>query len=362
MAATAGRDKRKFMHDGNDERRLADDGWRMPAEWERHERCLIAWPPASRPFGGDEPHRAAKRAYGEVAAAVQSFEPVTVLVDPTQRDEARRMLTSDVELIGLPLDDGWMRDTGPTFLLGEGCLAGIDWRFNGWGQSGQPWAKDDLVAPAVTELAGARSIRSSLVLEGGALHTDGAGLLLTTDSVLFDPRRNGGVAERDILSELQTLLHVDTVLRSPWGWIDDETGGHIDNVACFAPGNRILIQLPETVDDPNWPRGRDLAARLEAQIDNADLAKDILVLPAPRPRRRHDGTWLTRSYINHYVANGAVIAPTFGDPADEVAHARLRQAYPDRELICIDANGIVEGGGGIHCITLQQPAPGRPSR
>jgi agmatine deiminase len=334
------------------------DHFYMPAEWAPHARTWMQWPCRVQPWGTPEAMALARQAYGTVARAIAKFEPVTMVVRPQDRQEAQLVLGSKIQLFEAPIDDSWARDSGPTFLVdGKGGRAGIQWRFNAWGTKYTPFDNDASIATKILKSMDLKIYEGPLTIEGGALHVDGAGTLLVTEQCLLNENRNPELTRQQIEARLALFLGVLRIIWLGDGLKEDETDGHIDNVACFAPGGRVLIGVPRDRSDPNYAPMADNLGRLR-DARNADGARlDVVELPMPHTvKTRHDGTRLEMSYVNYYLANGAVIMPAFDDPADEEARRILADVFPDREIVQLDTTAIVEGGGGIHCITQQQPA------
>ncbi|HLG87250.1 MAG TPA: agmatine deiminase family protein [Alphaproteobacteria bacterium] len=331
----------------------AGAGWTFPAEWAPHGRTWMAWPcrPATW-HGGIE---AARSVHVEVAKAIAQFEPVTMVCNPMDVAEVSLMCGQGIEIVPMPLSDGWMRDIGPTFVVGsDRTIAGIDWIFNGWGGLHNDFAADAEVARAVLELRRYRRIASPIVLEGGAINSDGEGTLLVTEECLLDPRRNPGLGKEEIEQILRSTLGVEAVIWLGKGYDGDETRGHVDEIACFVEPGIIMLQLPRDTSDPNYLIQQDNLARLKVARDAKGRKIDFVLIPQPA-YREHDGRRLTLSYVNFALANGGVIIPSFGDSADEPARRAFASLYPDRKIIQILADDLVIGGGGIHCITQQEP-------
>lgn len=331
----------------------------MPAETAPHKRTWMAWPSAPYTLG-DGPGDAdeAWRTWAAVANAIAAFEPVSMLVTPHGRAEARRRLDGAIELHECPLDDAWYRDTGPTFVLdSDGRLGAVDWVFNGWGQQGWArWDADQHAARVAIAATGAQRIGSPLVNEGGGIHTDGAGTFLVTQTVQLDPFRNPGLTRAEVEAELARTVGARRVIWLPQGLTRDSqtygTRGHVDIVATFpAPGTVLLHDQR----DPAHP-DHAVTARLRGLLEGANLK--VVGLPAPSVLRDAEG-FVDYSYVNHYVANGVVVACAFDDPADAEARESLAAAYPGREVVSVDARPLFARGGGIHCITQQQPRAGR---
>ena len=316
----------------------------------------MAWPCRAEAWG---PHLdQARRAYAEVARAVAEFEPVTMIARPDLTAQASLYCGTGISTLPMPQDDSWTRDTGPVFLTdGAGGLAGLDFRFNGWGDAYQDYAQDAAMARRVLEHTSASRLASTMVCEGGAIHVDGEGTCLACAPSILDPKRNPGLGREEAETELRSCLGVTTVIWLPGALDDDETGGHIDNHACFVrPGVVLALAGGGEADPSNDALTRNLEV-LRTARDARGRTLEVLTVPQPKTRARHDGTRLTLSYVNFYLANGAVLMPAFDDAADKSAFRIIAGAFPERQVIQIDALEIVQGGGGIHCITLQQPRP-----
>jgi len=331
-------------------------GWRMPAEWEPHARTWMAWPSSGYTLGDDATAAdEARDCWASVANAVVRFEPVTMVVDPADVDVARTWLADAVEILEAPLDDAWMRDIGPTFVLGaDDALAGIDWVFNGWGA--QPWAtwdKDAEVARRVCAELAVPVVTSPMVNEGGGIHVNGAGTVLLTRTVQLGEGRNATWSQEQVEVELLRTLGVDRCIWLERGLTRDYdefgTRGHVDIVACFSDERTVLVHDQRDPGHPDHAVSNEVLALLGAQD-----GLRVVAVPAPDTLRDDEG-WVDYSYINHYVCNGAVILCAFDDPGDERAARILRDAYPGRAIVLVDARPLFARGGGIHCITQQQP-------
>jgi agmatine deiminase len=259
----------------------AAHGYRMPAEWEEHNRTWMLWP--YRPDVWRENARPAQEAFVRVAAAIARFEPVTVIVLPPLVDDARRMLSQEVQIVPMPYNDAWLRDNGPTFLVdGPGALAGVDWPFNAWGGHYRNYAEDDALAGHILDAAGARRYRADLVMEGGALHTDGEGTLLVVEECLLHHSRNPHLGKEEIEARLKQWLNIQRVIWLPFGVIHDETAGHVDNLACFVrPG---VVALTWTDDERDPQRARSLAAE-RTLLTHRDAAGASVGSPPHSPAR-----------------------------------------------------------------------------
>ena len=330
------------------------DGFTLPPEWAPHARTWMAWP--ARPatwHGGIE---AARAMHVELAKALATFEPVTMVCNPAEMAEASLMCGPGIDLVPIPLSDGWMRDIGPTFVTNAaGEIAGVDWIFNGWGGLHGEFAADAEVAAEVLKVRGCPRFAASIVLEGGAFSGDGAGTLLVTEECLLDPRRNPGKSKADLEAVLAYYLGVKTVIWLGRGYEGDETGGHVDEVACFVKPGTVMLQVTNDPEDPNYLTQHDNLARLKSARDAGGQALEVVEIPQPA-RREKDGRRLTLSYINFVFANGGLIMPSFGDSCDGPAFRIFSGLFPDRKIIQLLADDLVIGGGGLHCITQQEPA------
>jgi agmatine deiminase len=333
----------------------AEDGFIMPAEWHPHDRCWMAWPCREALWG--ERLDAAREASAEVARAIATFEPVTMIANPEYLAEVSLRCGASVACLPMAHDDCWMRDNGPTFVVdGNGGVAGIDWRFNAWGEKYRPYDRDAAVAQAVLEHLELPRYAPPLVLEGGAIHVDGEGTLLTTEQCLLNPNRNPDLSKAEIEALLGAHLGVRQVIWLGQGLEDDETDGHVDNLACFVRPGVVLVLSTEDPEDGNYAALADNLARLRAAKDAKGRALEVVEVPQPERGGGDDGLRLGKSYVNFYIANGGVVLPSFEDAKDGTAYEILAKCFPERELRQVPALDIVHGGGGIHCITQQQPS------
>jgi len=333
----------------------------MPPETAPHAATWMAWPSAPYTLGDTAAEaELGRRAWAAVANEIAGFEPVHVLVPPSEATAARRLLAGDVISHEAPLDDAWYRDIGPTFVLGPDGLGAVNWIFNGWGrQDWAMWDHDARASEVATALTGAIPIDSPLVNEGGGIHTDGAGTFLVTETVQLDPRRNPGWTREQVEDELARTVGARKVIWLPRGLTRDNerfgTRGHVDIVATFSERGVVLVHDQRDPEHPDAAITKQLAAVLRAASDAEGKSLDLVSLPAPAALRDADG-WVDYSYVNHYVCNGAVIACAFADPVDAEAREILSEAYPGRQIVQLDARPLFARGGGIHCITQQQPA------
>lgn len=341
----------------------------MPPEWAPHERTWMSFPPPNDTFGaeGSATLRRARIAWTAVANTIARYEPVTVVASSSDAATAAEMLGSDIEILEAPLDDAWMRDSGPTFVHGtDDQLVAVNWIFNGWGaQSWAAWEHDAQLGHFVSEQAGTPTSDSPLVNEGGAFHVDGKGTVLLTDTVQLDPDRNPNATKASVENEIHAQLGTNHAVWLPRGLTRDYDGfgtrGHVDIVASFTEPGSVLLHRQDNPDHPDHEVSKQLRHTLEQAVDAQGQPLKIIDVPAPSILQDDEG-WVDYSYINHYVANGVVVLCAFDDPdADARAADILAEAYPGRTIELVEARDIFAFGGGIHCITQQQPQrPGKP--
>ena len=348
----------------------------MPGEFEPHAGCWMLWP--ERTDNWREAARPAQLAFAQVAAAIAQFERITVGVSTAHYETARALLTERVRLLEMAHDDAWMRDVGPTCVVNRRALVrGVDWRFNAWGGLNGglyfPWDQDDLVARKVLEVEGLDRYRAALVNEGGAIHVDGEGTALVTEECLLNPNRNPRFQRSDIERRLREYLGVSQVIWLGRGVVNDETGGHIDNLACFVRPGVVCLTWTERRRDPQYDISLDAFERLRQARDARGRRLKVVRLPMPGPlymrageaagiiaregsRPRLAGERLAASYVNFYIANGGIIMPLLDRRTDAAATARLKRLFPGRRVVGVAAREILLGGGNIHCITQQIPS------
>lgn len=356
----------------------AEDGFRMPGEFEPHEGCIMIWPCRPGSWGYDASR--ARRAFAQVAEAIADSEQVIMLTEKEGLPSAQRMLSSRILVVPMESDDAWARDTGPTFLVnGQGDVAGVDWQFNAWGGSYdglyQSWGKDQELAERFCQRFGYPLYDARhFVLEGGSIHSDGDGTLLVTEACLLSPGRNPEMTKEEIEGQLKDYLGAEKVIWLPSGIYQDETNEHVDNVCAFARPGEVLLAWTEDREDPQYEMSRRNYEILAAETDHKGRRFLIHKLPVPRKPvrlteneasaliaepgedKRVPGERMAASYVNFYLSNGGVILPQFGDENDRTARELLGSCFPDRRLVPVYARDIIIGGGNIHCITQQIPA------
>ena len=348
----------------------------MPAEYEPHAGTWMLWPERRDNWrSGAQP---AQRAFAAVATAIAGFEPVSVGAIANQYEAARALLPEAVRVVEISSNDAWMRDVGPTCVVNAaGDVRGIDWPFNAWGGLNGglyfPWDQDDLVARKVLEIEACDRYRAPLILEGGSIHVDGEGTVLVTEQCLLNANRNPHLSREDIEAQLRAYLGVSTVIWLGEGVINDETDGHIDNLACFARPGEVCLTWTDNRRDPQWQVSHDALERLLIARDARGRRLKVHKLPQPRAltlsaaeaagvqsrdgvKARQAGERLAASYANFYIANGGVVMPLLDPRSDAAAMAVLQRVFPDRQVVGVPGREILLGGGNIHCITQQIPS------
>ena len=334
-------------------------GFRMPAEWEPHERCIMGWPTESRiATVWRDQYLLAMSSYAAVAHAIAQFEPVLMLASPGEGAVARSYLGRDVEVLELPIDDSWLRDSGPLFITHpDGRLAVSDFLFNSWGEKYVPYDSDAAIGSRLAEHLGVERFAAPMVLEGGAITVDGEGTLITTESCLLHPSRNPGLTMDEMTQLLKDQLGVEKVvwLVSGLGLEEDpDTDGHVDGVAAFVGPGRVLLHMVRDPGHPDFANLNENRRRLET-TDALGRPLEVIEFDARSRPVMIGGTPIVETYINSYFANEALVVPTSGTDDDAAALDRLREIVPDREVVGVPCPVIGYGGGGIHCITQQVP-------
>ena len=359
----------KYKTEGESASTPAALGFSMPAEWEKHEATWLSWP--HNPSDWPDKIETVRWVYGEIVRKIVPGEPARMLVNHKADERcARRFLEragadlGRVEFVAHPTNRGWTRDTGPIFVRrrARGETAIVHFHFNAWAKH-DDWQKDRRVPETAARLLGKRLFNAQcngqdFVIEGGGIEVNGRGTLLTTEQCYLDPKvqvRNPGLGRQEIEQALQRYLGVTNVFWLAAGPVGDDTHGHIDDICRFVnPKTVVLIKETNRKDinyrplAENWERIQDF--RLE---DGS--RPEVVPLPMPAPLY-FAGSRLPASYANFYIANAAVLVPTFNDPNDRVALGTLGELFPDRPVIGLHAVDLVLGRGTVHCLTQQQPA------
>lgn len=321
----------------------------LPAEWESHDRTVMGWPTRSRvdQLWGDQ-LEAARDVHATVAATIARFEPVLMVADPADADDAARRCGEGVEVLAVPIDDSWLRDSGPVLVRrADGTRAGVHFGFNAWGEAFTPYDADQQVAAAILEHLGIDRIDATdFVLEGGSIAVDGTGTLVTTERCLLHPNRNPHLDRAGIEDRLRRYLGVERIVWVADGIVEDEgTDGHVDNVVAFVAAGRAIVQGCADPANPNHHAALDRRRRLD------DAGIEIVEIEA-LPYTTVAGQTLPVPYVNFYVCNGAVMVPTV-DGGESRWLDRIGECFGDREVVALPGEVLAFGGGGVHCITQQ---------
>lgn len=364
-----------------------EDGFYMPGEYAGHMGTLMIWPerPGSWAYDG----KGAKAAFCEIILSLARNEKVYLFASESGVREARRTLllqscaeklNENIIILEAPADDAWARDTGATFLVSEDgkTLRGVDWQFNAWGGNYDglysSWDRDQEVAGKICEVVNADCYDAGdFVLEGGSIHSDGEGTVITTEECLLSPGRNPGMTKAEIEKKLKDYLGAKKVIWLPYGIYNDETNGHVDNICCFTKPGEVALAWTGNACDPQYERSLMALSVLENERDAMGRKIKVTKLLIPDnpitvtesdlaglsfeegEDEREVGERLAASYVNFYIGNGQVLVPQFGDTNDSAAVETLKQCFPDREIVPVFARDIIVGGGNIHCITQQIP-------
>lgn len=320
---------------------------RLPADWEPHERCLMAWPgQEARP---QAPAPQAIPDFALIAQTIARFEPVLMLAYPEFVSHAETACGPNVEVVELPFDDAWIRDSGPLFAVREAKeLVAVDFRFNRYGWKGVERERYAETGVLLADRLGIPRLEVPYVLEGGAIASNGEGTLIAVESSILTENRNPGATREDLESAFAEFLGIERTIWLKQGLEEDRTDGHADNVVLFVGPTRVLCQTVKDRSDPNARRLAENRAVLEA------AGLEVVELPV-LPYTEHRGRRLARTYLNCFVGNGCVVAPLAGVPADAEGLAVLRDAFPGREVVGVPGETLARAGGGVHCITQQLP-------
>lgn len=351
------------------------EGFAMPAEWAAQQAVWMIWP--YRQDNWRSNGRPAQQAFSAVAAAISSTTPVIMAVPAAEMEKARDLMPSQITLVDMESDDAWMRDTGPTIVTNaKGERLAIDWTFNAWGGLNgglySSWDRDQLVARQVANYHQIPYLSTSLVLEGGSIHVDGEGTLLTTAECLLNPNRNPDLSKSEIEAKLQEYLGIKKIIWLEEGVFNDETDGHIDNMCCFVRPGEVALHWTDDQNDPQYARSVAALKVLESTKDAQGRSLKVWKMPSPPTLfasaeetidvlpgtaiERHEGNRLAASYVNYLISNQHIIFPLLDPQTDKQAEAVFAQMYPDFKVTGVPAREILLGGGNIHCITQQIPA------
>ncbi|HEV3138222.1 MAG TPA: agmatine deiminase family protein [Pirellulales bacterium] len=333
-------------------------GYRWPAEWEPHAATWLAWPKKRETWPGK--FAPIPAVWATLARTLAEFEPVHILAGGEAVMAQAHSLVGEVPnvvLHDIPTDDVWTRDHGAMFLSGPDSLppALVDWEYNAWGGKYPPFDLDNAVPGHMAGLTGRRRFAPGIILEGGAVDGNGEGAVLTTEPCLLNPNRNPQLSKAAVEQYLTDFCCAKKILWLSGGIAGDDTDGHIDELARFVGPTTVVAALEDDPQDENYRPLRDNYQRLLSMTDAQSRPLEVIPVPMPRPIF-YDKTRLPACYMNFYIANGVVIVPQFGDPADRVAIEILGRLFPTRQIRGLDAVDLVWGLGAFHCITQQQPA------
>ena len=339
----------------------------MPGEWEPHQATWLVRPHNARDWPGKL--AAIRWVYVEIIRHLHTHETVCLVVqDAKGRDAAKRFLSRggvDVERLQFVIkrtDRSWVRDSGPTFVTDSGKLRAVSWKFNAWAKYSN-WKLDATLSGVVANHSGAELVRpeaqgSPVVMEGGAIDSNGQGTVMTTEECLLstdrqvrNPKFNRAALEQVFAEYLGTRK----ILWLGRGIVGDDTHGHVDDIARFVGARRVVAASESDSSDENYAPLNENLKRLHRATDQDGRSIEVITLPMPRPLY-FDGVRLPASYLNFYIANGLVLVPTFNDPNDRIALSILAECFPDREVCGIHCVDMVWGLGTLHCATQQQPA------
>ncbi len=334
----------------------------MPAEWYPHKCCWMQWPynnPNHDGYGAVPSwshfdFEKGRLAWANVANSIVKFEQVKMITHPDEIRKAKKLLDSKIEIIELKIDDCWARDSGATFLLNDkNKLGGIDWEFNGWGKF-KPFDSDNKVAKFMIENSSADYFKNQMILEGGSIHVDGEGTLLTTEQCLLNKNRNPKLSKKEIEKNLKEYLNINKIIWLKNG-TDEGTDGHVDNIACFVKPRTVLALSCKDKNDPFYEKIHENLEILKSSTDSKGRGLNIIELEMSYKRLIPNDDEPS-SYINFYIANKGIVMPSFEDEkADYNAKTIVQSIFPDRKIITINGIDISMGGGNVHCITQQQP-------
>ncbi|MFO7748764.1 MAG: agmatine deiminase [Desulfobacteraceae bacterium] len=347
------------------------DGYWMPGEFEPHKSCWMVWPQRGDTYRRKA--RFAQEAFAEVVRAVLQFEPVNVCVSQEQFETAKEKLPGQANLVEMESDDAWVRDTGPSFIVNkEGGIRGVDWKFNAWGGIFFPCDKDAALAGNILAHEKTGRYKAPLILEGGSIHVDGQGTVITTEECLLNPNRNPKLSRKEIETYLKAYLGVKKIIWLEKGVFMDETNGHVDNLCAFARPGEVVLSWTNDKSDPQYDISTRAYEKLSSAVDARGRKFKIHKIQQPGPlfisrkegqsfdvvegaKARKTGDRLAGSYVNFYMANRGIVMPLFDDFHDRAAVKTMEKIFPERTVTGVHTREILLGGGNIHCMTQQQP-------
>ena len=334
----------------------------MPPEWYSHECCWMQWP-------HEELNRNSyleveswshfdfekgRHKWAEVAKAISNYEKVNMIVHPQDIEIAKKLLHDSINIFEFQNDDCWARDSGAIFLLNDKKkLGGVDWEFNGWGKF-TPHDSDNKIAKFMIDKSSATYFKSQMVLEGGSIHVNGGGTLITTEQCLLNKNRNPKLTKEEIEDNIKKYLNIEKIIWLKHG-TDEGTDGHIDNIACFVDETKVLALSCNDKLDPFYEKLNENLEILKTSVDSKGRSLEVIEIEMSYKRLIPNDDEPS-SYINFYIANNGIVMPSFDDDkADKNAQSIIQSVFPKRKVIAINGIDISLGGGNIHCITQQQP-------
>ncbi|MEX0944262.1 MAG: agmatine deiminase family protein [Balneolaceae bacterium] len=346
----------------------SEEGFIMPAEWNKHAATLLHWPSNSNTWPAERLDRVEK-VYLEIIRHLHKYEDIILLIDISiDHYSIRDKLLKDnidlryVHLYPVPINDVWARDCGPIFICKNG-LSGLeyaitDWEYNSWGCKYPPFDSDNKIPQWFSDHFNLNSFNTGMILEGGSIDTNGEGIFLTTESVLLNQNRNPNLSRTEIETKLDEYLGAKQIIWLKDGLIGDDTDGHIDDLSRFLNRNTILTMICDDPKDVNYETLQTNLEILEKAVNNLN-GESFHILTLPLPKTRIEGTtvdgseYVPASYANFYIANGVVLVPLYDEEYDSIALSLFQQFYPDRDIIGIHCSDLVWGQGSIHCVTQQ---------
>lgn len=338
-----------------------EEGYYMPAEWHPHTATWMSWASLQEtyedaPQGPETAYGMAKKAYSEVANAIARFEPVNMITNKADIMEVKQLCGPGINVIEGELDDGWFRDSGPSFIIGlKGEIAGVNWEFNGWGNK-YPHKNDAKIAKTILDREGIKCFDCPLVTEGGAIHVDGEGTLLASENSIINKNRNPDLTKMEIENYLIDYLNLKKIIWLNGDVAEDETDGHIDGLACFIRPATVMASVTPNKNHPDYDVLQENLEILKSSTDAKGRPLEVIEVNNPA-QFTEEGMIFTGIYLNHYIVNGAVILPMSGFKEDDLAALSLfKREFPHHEVVQVSSEVVWFGGGNVHCITQQQPS------
>ena len=334
----------------------------MPPEWDPHECCWMQWPHEFKDKNSYKEIESwshfdfekGRYKWAEVSKAISKFEKVNMIVHPEDIEIAKKLLHNSVNIYEFKNDDCWARDSGATFLINDqNKLGGVDWEFNGWGKF-SPYDSDNKIAKFMIKKSSATYFKSQMVLEGGSIHVDGTGTLITTEQCLLNKNRNPNLSKEEIEDNIKKYLNIKKIIWLKHG-TDEGTDGHIDNIACFVDQSKVLALSCNDRQDPFFEKINENLEILRTSTDANGRPLEVIEIEMSYKRLIPNDDEPS-SYINFYIANNGIVMPSFDDEkADKNAQSIIQSVFPKRKVFVVNGIDISLGGGNIHCITQQQP-------